>query len=324
MRGVSRTATQRHTNDMTPASPAAVSVTGLMVRLGGRTLVHDFAMTVPVGAIYGFLGPNGAGKTTTLRTILGLISPTRGDVRLLGESVAHDRRCMERQLRHVGALIEAPAFYPHMSGMENARAMCMLRGIPMARAARRLTDVGLMDAADRPASTYSLGMKQRLAFALALMADPALLVLDEPANGLDPEGMMQAREMLLRLNRVEGITILMSSHLLSDVEAIATHIGIMREGRMVHESDMATVRQRYGALLIRVDDAAAARALLTERYPSATLTTLDDGSLVQLTGVPPDQAGQINQILSTSGIVVSHLSVTSATLEQVFLSLAGQ
>lgn len=299
---------------------SCVSVSRMTVRFGSQTLVRNLTMSVPSGAIYGLLGPNGAGKTTTLRATLGLVVPLRGEVRLFGIPVARDQHRMRQQLTRVGALIESPAFYPQLSGLDNVRAMCLLRGIAQSKAMQCLSDVDLQRSATKSAGTYSLGMKQRLALALALVADPDLLVLDEPANGLDPEGIVQTREMILRLNREEGISVLMSSHILSEVEAMASHVGLLRQGEMVYEANMATLRSQHCALLIRVDDVGAACAVLHAEYPTGLTLVADQDGMLRITGVPVDHAAHINHALCVSGIMVSHVSVVRRSLEELFLA----
>ena len=207
----------------------AIETSGLTKRFGGRVAVRDLSIDVPAGRIVGFVGPNGAGKTTTLRMLLGLIRPTSGEARVLGKPISDPASYLDR----VGALIETPAFYPTLSGRDNLRVLAVLGGIDAGRIPGLLKTVGLAGRERDQVGGYSLGMKQRLGVAAALLPDPELLVLDEPTNGLDPEGIIEMRE-LLRTLRAEGRTILVSSHLLGELEQVADWLVVIKDGEAVY------------------------------------------------------------------------------------------
>ena len=218
-----------------------VQLTGVTVRAHGATLLDALDLRVPRGSRYGFLGGNGAGKSTALRALLGLVTPSAGHVELFGLRSESDRR---QALARVGVLIESPSLYEHLTARENLGVWCAALAMPPPKRAPRidavLADVGLAHARDKRVGRYSLGMKQRLGLAIALVGEPELLVLDEPTNGLDPTGIVEIRELLLRWNRERGTTLLVASHLLSEIEKLATHVGILRDGRLVHDAPYAT------------------------------------------------------------------------------------
>jgi ABC-2 type transport system ATP-binding protein len=274
--------------------------------------VDGVDLTVPSGEVYGFLGPNGAGKTTTLRMVLGLIRPTAGSVHVLGRAPGPGR------LRGVGALIEGPAFYPYLSGLDNLRVLARYTGVPDARIAGVLEQVDLAGRAKDPYRTYSLGMKQRLGVAAALLKDPRLLVLDEPTNGLDPAGMAEMRTLIRRLG-ASGRTVLLSSHLLGEVEQICDRVGVISRGRIVAESTVAELRGE-STLWVGAEplDRAAelARSLL-----GRDRVRVGDGGLEL--AVPADRAAWINGELVDGGIAVSELRRHERDLEAVFLELTG-
>src|ERR1700744_6052602 len=213
-----------------PGSPLAVSTTGLTKRFGDRTVVDDVNLAIPRGSVCGFVGPNGAGKTTTIRMLLGLIRPTAGSGSILGGRLTEPAT----YLRKVGALIEAPAFYPQLSGRDNLRALARLGQLSLKTVPPALARAGLTDRAGDKYRSYSLGMKQRLGIAAALLPDPELLILDEPTNGLDPAGIVEMRG-LIRSFAGDGITVLVSSHLISEIEQVCDHVVMIRAGRLVHQ-----------------------------------------------------------------------------------------
>ena len=214
-------------------SEMVIETNALTRRYGKRTAVDRVDLCVPRGEIYGFLGPNGAGKTTTIRMLLGLIRPTAGTVRLFGENFHRHRMSV---LRRVGSLVESPSYYGHLTGAENLEVVRRLLGAPKKRIAEALEIVRLTEAADRPVKGYSLGMKQRLGIAIALLGHPELLILDEPTNGLDPAGIQEMRRLIKDMPRKYGMTVLVSSHLLSEIDQIATQVGIIHEGRLIFQS----------------------------------------------------------------------------------------
>jgi ABC-2 type transport system ATP-binding protein len=288
-----------------------VDIRHLTKRYGSLTAVDAVSLTVRAGEVYGFLGPNGAGKTTTLRMLLGLVRPTSGAVRVFGRPPG-----ARGYLDAVGALVEGPAFYPYLSGRDNLRVMAHHGGAPPDRVATVLDLVDLTDRAGDRYATYSLGMKQRLGVAAALLKDPRLLVLDEPTNGLDPAGMADMRRLVRRL-AATGCTVLLSSHLMGEVEQLCDRVGVVAGGRLIAESTVAGLR---GGATLRVvadplDTAAAwARALLGEAR-----VRLADGGLDL--DVEPDRAAWVNAELVAAGVAVSQLRPRERGLEQVFLEL---
>jgi ABC-2 type transport system ATP-binding protein len=283
---------------------------GLTKRYGELTAVADLDLSVRAGEVYGFLGPNGAGKTTTLRMLLGLIRPTSGQILLYGRPPG--------QLQDVGALIEGPAFYPYLSGRDNLRVMARHARVPDRRVDVVLDMVDLRQRSGDRYANYSLGMKQRLGVAAALLKDPRLLILDEPTNGLDPAGMADMRAMVRRLG-ADGRTVLISSHLLGEVEQICDRVGVLAHGRLVSEGTVADLRGTADLRVVAtpLDKAAAyARDLL-----GADAVSLADGGL-RLT-VAPERAAEINASLVSAGMEVSEVRMVERDLEQAFFELTG-
>ncbi|PZG19869.1 ABC transporter ATP-binding protein [Micromonospora craterilacus] len=290
-----------------------VQIEGLSKRYGGLTAVQDLDLTVRAGEVYGFLGPNGAGKTTTLRMLLGLIRPTSGQVRVFGA-----RPGEPGHLRSVGALIEGPAFYPYLSGRDNLRLLARYAGTGAHRVPVVLDLVDLTDRAGDRYAAYSLGMKQRLGVAAALLKDPRLLILDEPTNGLDPAGMADMRALIRRLG-AGGCTVLLSSHLLGEVQQICDRVGVISKGRLVAESSVAELRGTAALRVVAepVDRAASvARALFGDDRVRVV-----DGALEL--AVPPERASAVNAALVDAGVAVSELRLRERDLEDVFLELTS-
>jgi ABC-2 type transport system ATP-binding protein len=296
---------------------SALEVQGLSRRFGSRVALSGLNLVVEPGDIYGFLGPNGAGKTTALRCILGLIRADAGKVAIFGETDPVRRR------RHVGALVETPHFYEWLSGRANLALACAYAGLKPAEVVdEALTRVGLLDRGDDPVKAYSLGMKQRLGLARAILGRPKLLLLDEPTNGMDPQGMRDVRELIGRLARTDGLTVLVSSHLLYEVEALATRVGILRTGKLVAEGD---VRELLGGPVTRVEvgapDMAALGAALAEIGGATVEGEGEHGRvLVSLDGL--DAAG-LNRALHQKGVSVEALVGRGRSLEDLFISLVG-
>ena len=279
--------------------------------------VRDLQLNVPVGAIYGFLGPNGAGKTTTIRLLLDLLRPQAGQISLFGRPLT---RATRQTLGLVGALVESPSLYRHLSGRENLEVTRRLIGAPRRRVDDVLEKVGLAEAAGRRVGEYSLGMRQRLAVALALLGAPRLLILDEPSNGLDPAGVVDMRNLLRSLVADDGITVFISSHLLAEMEQIATHVGVLQAGRLRFEGRLDELRARSQAQLeLRCDAAARAADLLSAASEQIVLG--DDGTI----RVALDQRSveDINRLLVSHGIGVSHLAIQSPSLESLFFDLTA-
>jgi lantibiotic transport system ATP-binding protein len=292
----------------------AIHARGLTRLFPGGHGVCDLDLHVPAGAIYGFLGPNGAGKTTTIRLLLGLLRPQAGEVALFGRLIRGDRAAA---LAQVGALVESPALYGHLSGRDNLEVTRRLLALPRPRIDAVLERVGLRESANRRVREYSLGMRQRLAIALALLGSPRLLVLDEPGNGLDPAGILDMRKLLRGLAD-EGITVFVSSHQLAEVEQVATHVGVLRAGRLCFEGRLEELRGRVRPrLLLRCSDNVRARAMLLLHGESVTWR--DPETLVL--GLEAKSAAQVNHFLVGHGLEVHHLALEHASLETLFFDL---
>ena len=273
--------------------------------------VDSLDLRVRRGEVYGFLGPNGAGKTTTLRMLLGLVRPTSGTATVLGEPPG-----APAGLARIGAMVEAPAFYPYLSGRDNLRVLARYAGVPEDRVAAVLGQVDLSARAGDRAATYSMGMKQRLGVAAALLKDPELLILDEPTNGLDPAGMAEMREFIRSLAR-GGRTVLLSSHLMGEIEQMSDRVGVIRDGSLIAEGTVDELRGRTG-LRVRAEPLPQAIELLGE-LPGVVASRSLDGVI----DVAADsaEAAAINRALVEAGIAVSELSPRRASLEDVFLEL---
>ena len=291
----------------------AIRTTGLSRLFPGGQGVHDLHLCVPAGSIYGFLGPNGAGKTTTIRLLLGLLRPAEGSISMFGQPLDEGRQA----LRQVGALVESPSLYGHLSGRENLEVTRRLLGVPRERIDWVLERVDLAASAHRRVREYSLGMRQRLAIGLALLGEPRLLILDEPANGLDPAGIVELRRLLLGL-AVDGITIFVSSHLLSEVELVATHVGVLHEGRLRFQGHLEELRSRVRPRLrLRCEPALRAAELLTRAGEHPHLAM--DGSLTL--ELRHNEAAAINRLLVEHGVEVSQLQHEQPSLESLFFDL---
>jgi ABC-type multidrug transport system ATPase subunit len=283
-----------------------IETEALTKRYGADVVAVDgLALRVRRGEVYGFLGPNGAGKTTTLRMLLGLVRPTSGRAAVLGEPPGSPRG-----LARVGAMVEAPAFYPFLSGRDNLRVLAGHAGSPHERIAAVLAEVDLSARAGDRVGTYSMGMKQRLGVAAALLKDPELLILDEPTNGLDPAGMAEMR-VFIRSLAAGGRTVLLSSHLMGEIEQVSDRVGVIRAGALVAEGTVADLRGQ-AALRVRAEPAAEAARLLG----SVADVELVDGQF-------DARAAEVNRMLVDAGVAVSELSRSQASLEEVFLELTG-
>jgi ABC-2 type transport system ATP-binding protein len=290
----------------------------LSFAFGQRPVLRDLDLQVPAGSIYGFLGPNGAGKSTTLRLLLGLLPAPAGTVRLFGHDLARHRLAV---LDQVGALIEMPSLYDHLSGRDNLEVTRRLRGLPARRTDEVLAIVGLEADARRAVREYSLGMRQRLGLALALLPDPKLLILDEPTNGLDPNGIIEMRELLRRLQREHGKTILLSSHLISEIERVATHVGVIQQGELLFQGSLVALQRRQQGktqVLIETDDAESCRNLLPSDFGTAAV--LGPGTLA-LPYHSQEQMAYLAQQLITAGQPLYGLRRDLPSLEQTFLHL---
>jgi ABC-2 type transport system ATP-binding protein len=294
---------------------AVVLTRSLVKRFGRLRVVDGIDLDVRAGDIYGFLGANGSGKTTTLRMLLGLVLPTSGEVELLGGRMP---RAGRRVLPRVGALIEGPAHYGHLSGRENLRLLDAAGPGGAWRTRRRriedvLDQVGLGGVGRRPVAAYSLGMRQRLGLAGALLRRPELLVLDEPTNGLDPQGIAEIRALLLDLHR-DGTTVFLSSHLLAEVEQLCTRVGVLDRGRLVLQDQLATLTAPTGCTVVHTPAPDRVRAVLDGR-----VTSIDGGRLV-VRGADP---AEVNRVLVAAGVPVTGLALDRPSLEEVVLAAAG-
>jgi ABC-2 type transport system ATP-binding protein len=290
----------------------AVETVGLSRRFGSRVAVEDLTVQVRPGVVTGFLGPNGAGKTTTFGLLLGLLRPSAGQAAVLGLPPG-DRRA----LAHVGALVEAPALYAHLTGRENLEITRLLRDLPRAETDRVLTLLDLARDAHRPVRAYSLGMRQRLGVAQALLGSPRLLMLDEPSNGLDPAGIQAMRELLRTLPREEGVSVLLSSHLLSEVEQVAEDLLVIHRGRLRYQGPLADLGTGHPtAFQVRVEHLDRALPLLEA---GGYGFTCDERSL-QVTA-PPEAGPALAALLVEGGCGLQELAPQAANLEDRFLAL---
>lgn len=286
-----------------------IEITNVSKRFGRRPAVVDLSLTVPAGGIFGLLGHNGAGKSTTLGMLLGQVFPDRGQLTIDGHDVFAARR---RALHHTGAIFESPMFYDYLSGWRNLRALAACSGhVPRAKLIDAVELVGLSDRIGDRVSTYSHGMRQRLALAQALVPDPNLLILDEPSDGLDPEGIAEMRELIGRLNRERGLTILFSSHLLAEAERLCTHVAVMRQGRLLHAGAW---REQTGWVAVRVDrPGEAAEHLRRLRL----ITDAVDGRVRLAEG---RTNAQLTAALVGAGFAVEAVTPIEQTLESFYLS----
>jgi ABC-2 type transport system ATP-binding protein len=303
---------------------AVVRTESLSKRFGSRTAVDSVDLIVPRASAFGFLGPNGAGKTTLIRMLLGLTQPTGGEMHLLGLAVPERRH---EALARVGAIVEEPRFHAHLTGRENLRAHAAARGPePKLRIPAALERVGLSDRADDRVRAYSLGMRQRLGIARCLLADPELLILDEPMNGLDPAGIMEFRD-LIRSFVDEGRTVFLSSHLLDEVEKTCDHVAIIDRGRILLQGSLAEVEGTApGSAVIGSDDPSRAAYLLAD-VPGVARTSIEDGELVVSLSdsLDPDAAlAEINRCLVSSGLRVHRIGLNHVSLEDRFLELTSR
>jgi len=302
-----------------PSAQLAVSTNGLTKRFGDRTVVDRVDLAIPAGSVCGFVGPNGAGKTTTIRMLLGLIRPTAGGGSILGGSLAEP----PTYLRKVGALIEAPAFYPQLSGQDNLRALARLGQLNLKTVAPALARAGLTARAGDKYRSYSLGMKQRLGIAAALLPDPELLILDEPTNGLDPAGIVEMRG-LIRSFADDSMTVLVSSHLISEIEQICDYVVMIRAGRLVHQGSVADLRATQQRDVIAAPEHDADLEQLAKLLEAAGCTTTmqpaENTVRVETAGL---SAADLNRLAARNGITLRQLAEQTRSLERAFFALTG-
>lgn len=291
----------------------------LCKQYGNALRVSHLNLNVPEGSIYGFLGPNGAGKSTTLKMILGLVRPTAGSIRVLGKDMDSANRLSV--LRQVGSLIESPSYYGHLTGEENLRIVQTLRGIPEKNIREVLQIVRLDGQREKKVAHYSLGMKQRLGLAAALLGYPKLLILDEPTNGLDPAGIQEMRELICGLPGRFGMTVVVSSHLLSEIDQMANHVAIIREGELVFQDSLEALhgRSRHH-LALRTTNNAIARRLLAEQ----SMPCEEENGYLILPILSDEVAAQLTGFLAGNRLGIVRLEERQKSLEDIFLDLTGK
>jgi ABC-2 type transport system ATP-binding protein len=292
-----------------------IETEGLTKRYGQRDAVSNLTVSIPRGVIAGFVGPNGSGKTTTIRMLLGLVRPTSGTARVMGHPITHPRQYLHR----IGALIEGPAFYPGLSARANLQVLATLGGFPHSRIPGLLEQVGLADRAGDRVGGYSLGMKQRLGVAAALLPEPELLILDEPANGLDPPGIHEMRA-LMRSLRDAGATIFVSSHLLGELEQVADWLVVLKDGAALFAGPAAEViGARSGGLTVRPERVDQLEIVERIALAKGYVVTRSDGTVH--VSAPPDFAAALNRSCMAAGVTLVELHSVQATLEESFLTM---
>jgi lantibiotic transport system ATP-binding protein len=282
-----------------------------------ETVLNNIQLEVPKGSIYGFLGPNGAGKTTTLKLILGLLRKQEGTIVVFDQDFEKNRNVI---LKKVGSLIEAPSLYAHLTAKENLAIWQKIYQCPKERIDEVLEIVGLSHTGKKKAGKFSLGMKQRLSIAIALLHQPELLILDEPTNGLDPSGILEIRELLTKINQEQGITILISSHLLSEIEKLVTHVGIINKGQLLFQGtldDLHQLQKEGSQLVIETNQAQAAKELLA----SFSEDVLIQDNILTMPSCDKNTIAKMNETLVKNGIDVYQISVNKNNLENIFMDL---
>ncbi|WP_409343543.1 ABC transporter ATP-binding protein [Paenibacillus sp. MBLB4367] len=294
-----------------------IETRGLTKEYRVRKAVDNVNLQIRKGDIYGFLGPNGAGKTTTIRMLLGLIRPSNGTIRMFGKELKKEKLAI---LRKVGSLVEYPSYYGHLTAIENLEAIRRILDVPKSRIDEVLAVVRLTKEAKRPVKGYSLGMKQRLGIAAALLGNPELLVLDEPTNGLDPAGILEIRELIKQMPKEHGITVLVSSHLLSEVEQMATRVGIIHNGTMIFEDTIEALRKRANSK-IRIAVSEPDKALRIAAASGCFAVRQDD--VLLLDSMHDDQVAGIVENLVHARHSVYRVEEIKQSLEDLFLELVG-
>lgn len=296
-----------------------ITTDSLTKKYGKKDVVKDLDLRVPGGSIYGFLGPNGAGKSTTMKMILGLIKPSKGKITVLGKEVNEKNRLSV--LRNTGSLIESPSYYGHLSGAENLEIICTLKNVPTSEIQRVLKIVRMEKQKDKKVSQYSLGMKQRLGLAAALLGNPKILLLDEPTNGLDPAGIQEMRELICSLPNQYGMTVLVSSHLLSEIDQMATHVGIINQGELIFQDSLSALHKHSRSrLILKTDNDTEALSFLLSFGFSASF----EGKNLCLKATDNAAVIKAVNILVQSGIGILRLNEQQMSLEDIFLQLIGK
>ena len=296
-----------------------IETTDLCKQYGSALRVAHLHLTVPEGSVYGFLGPNGAGKSTTLKMILGLVRPTAGSIEVLGKPMDSPHRLAV--LRQVGSLIESPSYYGHLTGEENLRIVQTLRGVPEKNIREVLQIVRLDGQREKKVAHFSLGMKQRLGLAAALLGYPKLLILDEPTNGLDPAGIQEMRELICDLPRRFGMTVVVSSHLLSEIDQMADHVAIIREGELVFQDTLQALHSRSCRhLAMKTTDNEKALRLLKKQ----SLSCQEQEGYVILPVLRDEAAAKLSCFLAEQHLGIVRLEERQKSLEDIFLELTGK
>jgi lantibiotic transport system ATP-binding protein len=293
-----------------------IETSNLTKKFGKFLAVDQVNLLVPKGGIYGFLGPNGAGKSTTIRMLLGLIKETKGEVKVFNKSIKDDRIAI---LSRIGSMVETPSYYGHLTAYENLEVTRKILGAEKKEIERVLEIVKLTEVRNKAVKKFSLGMKQRLGIAQALLGKPELLILDEPTNGLDPSGIIEIRELIKSLPKDYGITILISSHILSEIELMATHVGIINKGRLLFQGSMNDLREKQKEV-IQLE--AEPRAEVEAYLKNAGISFEADTNYLYLE--PNYQAAKVNRELIMNGYDVHQLMMKKNSLEEIFLSITGK
>jgi len=293
-----------------------INTDSLTFNFGRQTVVKSLSLQVPEKSIYGFLGPNGAGKTTTIKLLLNLLKTQQGSISVFGKELQHNRIDI---LSQIGSLIEQPALYLHLSGRENLLNRALLLQISAKRVDEMLSLVHLSDAANKKAGQYSLGMKQRLGIALALLSDPKLLILDEPTNGLDPNGIIEVRELLIKLVTQHEKTVFVSSHLLAEVERMATHVGIINHGELLFQGSIKDL-EALSQPLVQIETENTADAANFLKRNDFTVSDADEHHIF-VPFTTKEQMGRINALLNKNGYAVYSIRKQQKDLEKLFLSI---
>jgi ABC-2 type transport system ATP-binding protein len=296
---------------------SALTADRLTRRFGDLVAVNELTFEVPAGGVTGFVGPNGSGKSTTIRVLLGLIAPSGGTATVLGESIAHP----ERYAGRVGALIDSPAFVGSLTGRDNLRSLAALRGLPKERISQVLKLVGLSGREDDKASTYSLGMKQRLAIAAALLPDPELMVLDEPTNGLDPAGIVEIRELLKSL-ATDGRTVVVSSHLLGEIQAMVDYLVVIRFGDLIYSGSLEGLMAQATERVVAAPEFPSDVPRLVEVVEASGWTCQVSRDEVSI-DLPAARSADVERAVTAAGLTLRMLNPEAETLETVFLRLTG-
>ena len=292
-----------------------LSIKNLNKRYGKLQAVKNVSLEIHKGNVYGILGPNGSGKSTTLGIVLNVVNKTSGEYSWFGGTMeTHDA------LKKVGAIIERPNFYPYMTAQENLELVCKIKGIDYSKVQEKLEVVGLIERKDSKFRTFSLGMKQRLAIASALLNDPEILILDEPTNGLDPQGIHQIRD-IIRLIASQGTTILLASHLLDEVEKVCSHVLVLRKGEILYTGTVAGMSSSNGVVEVQSDDINLLMKTL-EKYPNIDSIEIEEGKVIVQSSITID-ARELNKFLVQNEIYVTHLVKRNHSLEEQFLQLTA-